>query len=731
MKKIAKIKALLIGGCSVVGLMSGPHAYAQDTGAQVEEITVTAERRSEKMQDVPIAVSAESADQLARLNITSASDLSTAIPSLYMGTIANTITPFLRGVGNAAVGIGNEASTAIYVDDVYYSRLAPSIFDFNNIDRVEVLKGPQGTLFGRNTTGGLIQIVTRDPQQDTSVHASLGYGNYNTTEGSLYATTGFGDHLAGDIALYGIDQASGWGRDTTTGASAYYHDDFAARTKWVYQPSAGTKITVTADYSKSNLNNITQSTSAFAGTVRRDPLNPTAITPNRGFYDVQGVVPNTGYSVGWGGSVRAQQDVSFADLVSISAYRSTTGGQNVDVTGTPYIYFAAFEPYGIKTFTQELQLISHPDSPFDWIVGGFFDRTLSNVDNSRYYGDGIGGTPDSEALFYAAQNMRSISGYGQVTFHAAPRIDVTLGGRYTQDQLSASGLSNFAIPSVGLFVPGTRAGGSKTFEKLTDKVSVDYKVTDDVMAYVSYSRGYKAGIFNLLPFSTTPAKPEVLDSTEVGMKSEWFDHRLRFNIAGFYYKIQNPQVNVYSQGGIQLINAQAAEDKGIDFDGELVITDQLSATFGATILDAHYTSFTNAPCYTPSPYPASGIPPASFVCNANGNSLPDAPRFSGNIGLQYEVPTNYGTWSFNGNYYHTSTVYFQPDNYLKNSPYGLFDAQIGFTSPAQDWAIHLWGKNLTGEKYYVASSEVGGYLGFLGAPGAPRTFGVKLDYNYN
>ena len=293
-----------------------PNAPATD---QIGDIIVTAQRRAENLQKVPIAITAFSAAALQARGLREITDLTAATPGLQIGNQNGLVQPFLRGIGNPASSVGNESSVAVYIDGVYYTTLASGFFSLPNVDRVEILKGPQGTLFGRNSSGGVIQLVTKDPSHDTSVRGSLQHGNYATTEGNLYATTGLGEKAAIDLSISGRRQAHGYGRSTTTGHRHSYSDNFSARSKLLFQPTDGTRITLTGlyGYSKASIQG-----NFFPGTTQ-GPLTPPAyIVPKSGFYDTNdGQDSYTRFSQE-GMTLKIEQDLSFAQLASTTASHS-------------------------------------------------------------------------------------------------------------------------------------------------------------------------------------------------------------------------------------------------------------------------------------------------------------------------------------------------------------------------------------------------------------------------
>src|ERR1700677_1905542 len=281
------------------------------------DIVVTAQRRAERLQDVPLPVSPFDSAALSQTNVTGIADLKTVVPALNADGSFGTVVPFLRGVGNPAVIVGNEASVPIYVDGVYISRLNPSFFEFNDIERVEVLKGPQGTLFGRNSTGGLVQIVTRDPSDEPTIDGSLGYGSYQTVNATLYVGGGKGP-IAGNLALYYRDQGEGWGRNVTTGEDTYKEHNLGMHSKWIFEASDSAKFTLAGDYTSST-SAIGMVQNAYLGSIEGNPAVPGTAYPQLGFYDSRVEHPIDSVVHAGGVSLKYDQDLAFADFRAITA----------------------------------------------------------------------------------------------------------------------------------------------------------------------------------------------------------------------------------------------------------------------------------------------------------------------------------------------------------------------------------------------------------------------------
>lgn len=716
--------AALLGLFTASGILSAQTAPTGDSDV-LGDIIVTAQRRAERLQDVPLSVSAFDSSTLNRANVAGISDLKTVVPALNADGSFGTVVPFLRGVGNPAVIVGNEASVPIYVDGVYISRLNPSFFEFSDIERVEVLKGPQGTLFGRNSTGGLVQIITRDPTDEPTIEGSLGYGSYQTVNATLYASAGKGP-VDGNIALYYRDQGEGWGRNITTGEDTYKEHNLGMHSKWIYQASDSASFTLAGDYTSST-SSIGMVQNAYLGSVEGNPAVPGTAFPQLGFYDSRVEHPIDSVVHAGGTSLRYDQDLSFGHLRDVTAYRETRGTVSIDADFSPEPIYEADEPYLVSQLSQELQLSSLDSSYVKWLVGAFYLHL-----NSAYVPTILTGTdfvPMGLAVdLFGREISNSYAVYGQTTFPVAAQTNLTLGARYTVDDISGSGSTDVSKIGGPDLMPGTPLEASTSFDKLTWRVALDHHFSSAVLGYTSASRGFKAGIYNLQPFDGTPVKPEVLDEGEIGLKTELFDRRLRLNGALFYNYITDPQVERDIGSGVSLINANSAVTKGLDVDGDAEPVKNLTVRFGFTWMSALYKSFADAPFYYPNPLPPYGNMPNVVSGSADGARMPRAPDFVFSIALDYRIPVSSGELDIGPNYWHTSAFYWTPDNFYPQRDYGLLGAQVTYKPLGGHWDVRLAGRNLTGAKYYTTMDELAGAAGTVGAPGAPRTVDLTVEF---
>jgi iron complex outermembrane receptor protein len=696
--------------------------------AQDADIIVTAQRREERLQDVPISAMAFSADSLAKTNISSAMELTRLVPGLTMTSSGGTLLPFIRGVGNPSTSFGNEASVPAYVDGVYYMRLSPDFMRMRSIERVEVLKGPQGTLFGRNSSGGLIQLVTRTPGREPHFEMMGGFGNYDTVSAALYASTPITDVLAADITLDYSRQHEGWGENVISGAEFNRRRHFLARSKIIFTPSEKIEFTVSGDYTDSR-NTIGIPGAQFEDHKRAYPGTGQAVElPQVGFYDVRSNIEPYTSDEGWGGSFKADWDLNFAQLTATTAARGQKAYNLVELDFSEVPFLQLDLPGRLRQFSQEVQLLSKAESPFDWAMGFFhYNSKAVREPTNLLSGLQFGG---NKIAYTGYHKTLSDAVYGQATVPIGEATKVTGGVRYTWDKVSAGGGQDVYSAATGaLLVQGVKGDAKTTYGKFSFRLAVDHKI-GDTLIYASQSRGYKSATYNTFPFRITSpvSRPETVDASEIGVKTSLLDRKLYLNAAVFYSKVKDPQVSRLDGGTFQLINAGGTRAYGLDIDGQATLAHRLKARFGLSWVNSEYTDFTGAPSINPALPPLFGNG-AQFASDATGNKTPRTPKVALNIGLDYSIDSSIGTWDLGTSYAYNAGFYFDPDNRVKQPSVGLVDAYVRL-SPTDRLAIKLWVSNLTSEKSYVQFYENPGAGGDTAAAAAPRLFGIELTYKY-
>ncbi len=713
-----------------------------DTG--IGDIIVTANRRAENLQQVPISVAAFKGEALKVLGVVNVVDLPQITPGLgFTRTIAGT-NAFLRGVGTTTAGYSTEVPIATYIDGLYLPNSAASSFSFNNIERVEVLKGPQGTLYGRNTTGGLIQVITKDPGADTSIDTSISYGNYDTIQANFYGSTPLTENLAINFAALFIDQIDGWGTNVFTGKQAYTFEDLGFQAKLQWKPGPDTKVTLRGFYDRTKTDE-GDAVGVFPGTVSSDG------TRNTGEYNINSRLTPYARQRIYSISLKAEHTFNFATVSSLTGYinnESPSLQTQAPVLGTTAPGQSAINFGGrqrARTFEQEFQITSNSTGPFKWLAGAFFYDDQTTIDN-KVYGTCIGlvcspGITPSDTMGH--QHTRSYSGYGEGTYSFRTGTHVTLGLRYTSDEKVFTGIitplagfpsSIAAFPPTFVTTPAQSGIATDvTFNKLTYKAVLAQDLTDEIHVYASYNRGFKSGGFNPTTFTNPASAPEVLDDFEVGVKSELFDRLLRLNVAGFYYNYRGIQLRATvppaPPGSSILFNAASAHNYGADVDFVLAPAKGLTINGGFEFLNARYTNFPAGILTIPRVVTGTILGGnISTTANLTGFQEPQAPDFSASIGVTYVVPTSIGEFELNANDGYRSSFSWEPDNRLRQAAYHLVNAAITYRPVNSRFSLQVFARNLNGAYYAVSAAAGSGGDAFL--PGAPRTYGARARYNF-
>lgn len=693
-------------------LLSAALALPQIASAQLEEVVVSAQRRTENVQDVPISVSAVSRETLQDFAVRDVLDMSATAPGLHMAQQLQSPLLFIRGIGTASTQGGQEGSTAFYVDGVYYPHLPGLNFAFNDIERIEVLKGPQGTLFGRNATGGLLQIITRTPSQDPSLDMEATYGNFDTLGGKLYGTMGFGENVAGSISLVGSAQRDGWGTNVVTGQDTGKVEMYGARSNWLFTPGDNTTFRLGVDYAS------TRTTQGVARQAAPGARTVDGVGALPDFYDTRSNFGGQASIESYGAALTFTQNFKSFDLVSITSYRKNEAYTELDQDSTPIPLVNAPLYDDAETVSQEIQFVSTNSERFQWIAGLYYiDIDFYNrLDLNGLAFAMVGLRDDKEST----QPTQSYAAYVQSTFALGDASRVTLGARYTSDERKLRGQDTFGN---GVVVP---VNTSAEWEELTWRASYDYQFNDDLMAYASYNRGFKGGLFNMVNLTQPPVKPEIVDAYEIGLKSTLADGRARLNLSAYYYDYQDMQVQFLEAGITRLSNAASSEMYGAEIELQYQYTDRLNVFAGISFMDSEYKDFPGAPLSVPNPPPAGGNSVTSF--NAAGNDVVHAPGFSGSVAANYTIPTSSGNWGLSGSYIYNGSFYWEPDNRNKQEGISIVNLELSWQDPGERYRVFAYGRNLLDEEYTMFLS--GGTLGDIAAPAAPLTYGIGFGLSF-
>jgi iron complex outermembrane receptor protein len=698
-------------------------ALAQDqAGNGIEDIVVTAQKREESLQDTPISIAAFSAQDLENKGINGLTDLRANVPNLQLTPFPNnaaTTQIFMRGVGLADDQITQDGGVAVYMDGVYVARSQGLAMEVADLDRIEVLRGPQGTLYGRNATGGAINFITRKPDLgDFGFKGQVTLGNYDNRRFKAAVNVPIGQTIAVRLS-YVNQQQDGFIRNPGTGVKRWGDKDRQAmRADLLWQPSDA--FSLRYNYDRTEIGD----TPTY---VALSPLHPRVIDrPKAGSPLVRDLLAND--ITAEGHSLTGEWQASDALTVrSITGYRKLDNFQNQDyLTG-------ALGPFPLQKnsslakqdqWSEELQLIGDTlDGQLQYVAGFYyFSESGSNFSNSY-------SPPTLTRSFTTATiDNRSYALFGQATFTPQGLLDrrlhFTVGLRQSWDKREAT-LARQSQVNGGpiVTIPGT-GDGSRTFKDFSPSVVVAFDASDDVNLYAKAVKGYKSGGYNVRASSIGRFDegfgPETLWSYEAGVKSEWLDNRLRFNAAGFISKYSDIQVNVQSDPtNIRLtdvLNAGRATVKGVEMDLTLAPVRDLRLSVNYGYLLARYKEIIDA----------TG---ANIAANYR---FTNAPKHSIALDLTYDLRLPVGQLSANLNYtaqsdkYTNSTV--TSGKYIIGD-YGLLNARLTLTDipGVKGVRASLWGRNLTDKNYYVMQFNVG-------RPGAlfgePRTYGIDLSVEF-
>lgn len=715
--------------CGFAVIAAAP-AAAQETAEEtgLADIVVTAQKREQSIQDVPIAVSAFDSRTLEQTRTSDVRDLAERTPNLVT-TNFNVAEPryAVRGIGSTSDSAASDPSVAVFVDEVYMGRPAISNFDLFDLERIEVLRGPQGTLFGRNTSGGAISVITARPQIDRSFGRAQGsIGNKGVYEARVVANAGNDRNFAARIGGAWTGHGA-FSRNIVNGGRLDYAQNMTVRGQLLFEPSDRLTILWGADFVNDDNGGNARipypviPTTATAPLIRR--LYPAGASPRLSFAD-----PRTFQKrEAWGTNLRLEFDAGFAELVSITSYREADINQHEDLNGLspspPWVLVNQdYVRESSNQFTQELRLVSQADSSVDWVAGLYYFR--ENVDRNERFFTRFLPLPAAGGDVTFLQDVRSTSyaAFAQATVPLVGGLRATGGLRYTHDRkrMISSAINNDPadpVPGIPLF-PGTPYSnelGRDSWGQLTGKGSLEYKFGDNLL-YASVSRGYKSGVFasqaNNVNDVRNALPPEKVWAYEAGTKLTLLGNRLRFNVAGFYYDYTDlQQFLLNAQLRLVTFNVDARV-KGVEAEATAAVTDWLTVGGTGALLDTKIKASN-----------VGGI-------NLNGRRLPQAPKRSYSLFASTRFDLGSMALSARVDYSYRSSFFTEPTNLPETRVpgYGLVNARAALSFADDRYEIAVWGKNLSNKLYQVH------VIPFLGNGfsvfGDPRTYGVTLTARF-
>ena len=739
----------------------------------LEEVTVTARKIEESLQDTPVSISAFTSAALEARSIQKVNEVAFYTPNLsaaqgYSGGSDGFY--YIRGVGINDFTAAMDPPVGVYLDGVYLGRTAGSTFDLVDVERIEVLRGPQGTLFGRNTSGGAISVTSRRPGEEFGGKAALQGGDRDWMRGELDLDVPLIEGtLLSRLSLLKNKQ-DGWTDRLWDGNTLGDEDTDAAQLILQWLPSDDLSILLSGDYSKNDGTPQPQITSG-AALPSSSPCPPFCIPLPADINEQASPSFDKTWAAEklqndlevWGVSGVIDWDLGGMALKSITAYRKLDQHTAADFDVTSYVFYDDDIPLDQKQFSQEFQLSGTAfDSRMNWLAGAYyFDEEIDQTNAITLGATGPGGVLFAPVTVpiapgvdlpvvpmvvdpplpgdpgYRVINSQNIlpkteawAGFGQIDYALTDKLKLNAGVRYSEDDKEQK--YNFyiinSIPNHPLYpvatIPTVQTKADNTWDSWDPRVGLEYAFTDEVMTYVSYASGFRSGGFNSRPVEPpiTSFDPEEVSTYEVGIKSEWFERRMRLNAAAFYTEYDNMQIQVLSGGFFDITNAGDAEISGGELELTGVIGDNFNLNAGIGYLDAKYTSVTEEAI-------AAGV--------TKNNDLPMTPEWTVNLGAQYRLPLGrYGSVVARADYIFEDSRYTFANNAPGNKleSYDLVNVRLTWTSPEETWDVAVIGTNVNNEEYLRFAEDVRAGASPLGTliqyPAPPRTWSVRAGYHF-
>ena len=756
----ATFAALLL---AAAGIASAEETDA--SGRAIEEILVTAQKRAQSIQDVHVSMNAFTEEDLQDLGWTDITQVGNQSPNLDIKYVwGNSMPVFtIRGVGMNSFQASDTPSVGLFIDEVFQTSMAVMGAHLFDIERVEVIKGPQGDVFGRNTNGGAVSYFTRKPSREANGYVRASYGRWERSEVQAAVGGPLGENLSGRISLMSIQQGEGWVYNRTTGNDVGDVDILSARAQLLWEPSDSLSVNVKLFGSRDRSQPIyfqhvgyreKGNTGQLCQAYLEGRLDPNTCVSFDGYSDTDGDPYAGDYTNdlstfinedetlkndNLGGTLTIEKDFGNISLLSVSSYQVYERWQPKESDGTPSLYVDFLFTSEIWAFSQELRLTSNYDGPFNWIVGANYgrDEVAELPGRIGYVEDYLNGWRID--LTYE-QDRENLAAYGQFSVDFGEQWRLSAGGRVLKDDVTFQQSVNLYIAPSGPVIlsnmlPRTIVGADGSIEELDGKlddtaftwrVALDFIPNDNIMLYGSVASGYKPGGFNggfnLNPLQYLPFYEEEVTAIELGLKSILANGRAMFNAAAFTYDydgLQAATARVYNRVVFtSLDNLAEADVKGFEADIHLRPADSLDIKLGVSVLDTK----NNDP--RPNFDGARGVSP---------RKLPNSPEQTFNAAVTYTIPlTNGGSLRLFGDYYYQGDHFKEAVNLLPlEVNQDQLNARLTYVSPNGNWDIGAWAKNITDTVWVTDTLTDPVALGWgVWVYGAPRSFGVTANWRW-
>lgn len=751
---LAKTAYYGLFGLTVSGLISTT-AYASEVEAvqkrpkessdvmKLDEIIVTARRREQRLQDVPVTASALGATDIEAYNIQDVQQIALYVPGLFIQSADSTKpTTYIRGIGNRQFDLGSEGSVGMFVDDVYLSRTSGQLTGIYDIARVEVLKGPQGALFGRNTIGGALSLTTASPTKSIEgfVRGDLGNFGLVRVEGAVSGPLTEDGSLSGRLAFL-VNKRDGYAKNLTTGTQLQADDTVSIRGKLRYEPSDDFKIDFTGEYTR--MDGIGNFSKPILGVFSARPgISLVSEADARSeFLSIDSSINKDLYMA----IVNATWSTEDVTIESISGYRGVRMKELFDLDATRFNAINEDSDEKSDQYSQELRIKSTPggfatfDDRLEWLLGGiYFQENANRLDRFPFGPDStissivqtfdvlgipapiLPGVDTFNEDFMNDLTTKSVALYGQATWNFTEKLSLTAGLRWNYDKKEATLSGRTSRPGLPPVFADFDVNLDPSWTSVDPKVTLAYKPEPDTLIFATFAKGTKSGGFQFAVFDPTSASvvfdPEKLISYEVGVKTMQLDNRLSLALSGFYYDYTNQQLlKILPAAGFAAVIANAASStiKGIEFEAKAILLPGLEVGMTYAYLDAVFDSFEFAP----------GL-------DFSGNNLPRAPKNTFTVNADYRTDVGSGEIFIHGDWNWQDKVFFEFDQGAtfgtSQKSYGLLNAQVGYE--VNGWRFALWGQNLTDVTYTSFELNFGDSVSHFF--GAPRTYGISVGSRF-
>jgi iron complex outermembrane receptor protein len=705
--------------------------------APIDEIVVTAQRRRESAENVPISMTVASGLQLEQAGVTELQDLSRISPAVQISKNGVYYQPEIRGI-TTTLGGGLENNVATYIDGSYVASTRGLNMDLVNISQIEVLKGPQGTLFGRNATGGAIMIQTLDPSLTESTgRVTASYGRYNDRQVQGYYSTPLTSEVGVNLAA-SYHASSGYIRNDSGFDDTAPLDRYSISSKLLFQPIDDFSVLAKAEFLKNSDGRGLAITYDNDGTSLAKALDPSTQLET-GDYRTSLNHPVVDVVLQDNASLKAAYQFGWATLSSLSTYQLERSSLAFDLDGTPALFYDQQTRERYRTVSEDLNLTSNSKGPVQYVAGFYYFDLLHQIPQDY----AVVFTPDFLPQQTMSVTTKAYSGYADVTWNAVGQLYFTGGVRYNHETNHLD-----AYADSGLLGLGTLAyDGGVSFNSTTPRAVVRYQLDDTSNIYASYTNGFKSGFIGISP-PFNKIEPEKINAYEIGYKIA--RNRWRFDTAAYYYDYKDLQVSsVEIINGVENTvdtNAATARIYGTEAQVSAQITEQFHINAGAAYTHARYVSFPNAPVSLPG---AGGLnsgtcvntapPPATISCvqNWSGLRMIRAPDWTANLGLDYTVATTAGKFVVNANESYSSAYAPDQDDIGLNGTgyryeqagYALLSLRAAWSPPSNGaWTFTAFGDNVTNKRYYL--SREGNAFGDYHVLAEPASWGVSADFRF-